>query len=132
MWKSHWYHRLGLVLIFLTPVLMAGCATGKVTTGGFVRVSLIDTELRRGWSTKKDVEGVLGAPKGFGGAVLPTDPNPCEVWFYEDIELTDFKSEGEGVLRVNLRQQVLLVFFKKGIFDGFMWFSNAGKVKGEY
>jgi hypothetical protein len=132
MWKGQWYHSLNLVLIFLAGVLVAGCASQKATTGAFVQVSLIDTELRRGVSTKMDVNRVLGAPKGFGSAVLPTDPNPREVWFYDDIELTDFKSEGEGVLRVNVRQQVLLVFFKKGVFDGFMWFSNAGKAEGKY
>jgi hypothetical protein len=78
-----------------------------------------------------DVQRALGAPKGLGGAVFPTDPKRREVWFYDDIELTDFKSEGERGLKANVRQQVLLVFFKKGVFDGFMWFSNAIKAKGE-
>jgi len=132
MGKGQWHHSLSLVLAFLASVLVAGCAASqKVTTGAFVQVNLLDTEFRRGVSTKMDVQRVLGAPKGFGSAVLPTDPNPREVWFYDDIELTDFKSEGQGMLRVNVRQQVLLVFFEKGVFDGFMWFSNAGKAEGK-
>jgi hypothetical protein len=32
---------------------------------------------------------------------------------------------------VKVRQQILLVFFEKGVFDGFMWWSNAGEAKGE-
>lgn len=78
-----------------------------------------------------DVKRVLGAPEGFGNAILPTDSKPRDVWYYEDIELTNFERDVGGVFRVNMRQQVLLVFFKKGVFDGFMWFSNAGKAEGK-
>jgi hypothetical protein len=114
-------------LILLGALLSAGCAS-KATTGRFVHVERIDTELRRGVSTKMDVQRVLGAPNGYGSAILPTDPQPREVWYYDDIEVTDFKSEG-GVIRANMRQQILLVFFERGVFDGFMWFSNAGETE---
>jgi hypothetical protein len=97
-----------------------------MTTGAFIQVNRLDNELQRGVSTKMDVQQILGAPEGFGSAILPTDPKPREVWFYDDIEATDFKSEGEGIMRVKVRQQILLVFFEKGVFDGYMWFSNAG------
>ena len=36
-----------------------------------------------------------------------------------------------GILRMDVRQQILLVFFEEGVFDGYMWFSNATKSKAE-
>jgi len=117
--------RSRLVSILALSALVAGCTT-KVTTGAFTQVGRLETDLRRGVSTKMDVRRVLGAPKGFGGSALPTDPKPREVWFYDDIELTDLKSDVSGVYRVSMRQQILLVFFDKEVFDGFMWVSNAG------
>lgn len=75
-----------------------------------------------------DVRRVLGAPKGMGGAVIPTDPVAREVWFYSDIEITGM-SGATGVVRANMRQQILLVFFQREVLDGFVWFSNAGVAK---
>lgn len=109
----------------LSIALMSGCAQ-KVTTGGFPHVNRIEVELKRGVSTKADVQRLLGVPKGLGSSILPTDPRQREVWLYDDVETTDFKGEGGGVLRVNVRQQILLVFFDKEVFDGFMWFTTAG------
>jgi hypothetical protein len=105
-----------------------GCST-SATTGAFTQVTRLDSELKRGVSTKGDVQQVLGAPTGSGHATFPTDPTPREIWFYQDVEVTDAKREGDWY-RVSMRLQVLLVFFKEEIFDGFMWFSNA--VPGTY
>ncbi len=116
--------------MLVVGALVAGCAT-TVTTGAFTQVSRIESQLRRGVSTKMDVQRVLGTPKGTGSALLPTDPRPREVWHYSDIAVTDARGEGPGVLRANVRQQVLLVTFEKGVFDGYMWFSNAGTAVGE-
>lgn len=118
-----------LLSVLLAGALVAACAPTKVTTGAFTQVGRLENELQRGVSTKMDVRRVLGAPKGSGSAVLPTNPKPREVWFYDDIEVTGMKGEGGGVIRVNVRQQILLVFFEREIFDGFMWFSNAGVAK---
>lgn len=114
-----------MLSIVLVGALIAGCAPKK-TTGAFTQVSRLETEMQRGVSTKPDVRRVLGTPNGFGSAVLPTDPRPREVWYYDDIEVTDTKVERGGVIRANVRQQILLVFFEREVFDGFMWFSNAG------
>lgn len=109
----------------LSIALMSGCAQ-KVTTGGFPYVNRIEVELKQGVSTKADVQRLLGTPKGLGSSILPTDPRQREVWLYDDVEATDFKRESSGVMRVNVRQQILLVFFDKEVFDGFMWFTTAG------
>lgn len=64
-------------------------------------------------------------PSGSGSALFPPDSKPREVWFYQDLEVIDTKNQGHGVVRANMRQQILLVFFEKEVFDGFMWYSNA-------
>jgi len=111
----------------LAPVILfaltAACAQG-VTTGAFTQTGRIETELKRGISTKMDVQRVLGAPKGTGSAVLPLDPRPRELWIYQDMKITELHSEGQGVLRGETRLQFLLVFFREGVFDGFMWSSS--------
>jgi hypothetical protein len=117
-----------IILAFM--LLMAGCAA-KVTTGVFPPVDNLEKQIQRGISTKMDVQKLLGAPDGLGSALFPIDPHPRKVWYYDDIETTDFQSEKGGILRVNVRQQILLVFFKNGVFDGFMWFSNSGMAVAE-
>jgi len=117
------------MLAILVGYLVAGCAA-QATTGAFTQTSRIESELKQGISTKMDVQLLLGTPKGSGGAVFPIDPRPREAWYYDDIEVTNLSSEA-GLYRVKVRQQILLVFFEKGVFDGFMWWSNAGEAKGE-
>jgi hypothetical protein len=115
------------LILLLAAVLVAGCA-GQATTGAFTQTHRIEGELTRGVSTRMDVRRVLGTPKGAGHAVFPfpTDWQPREVWYYEDLEVTDVRKEAE-TFRASVRQQILLVFFEKGVFDGFMWWSSAGK-----
>jgi hypothetical protein len=108
--------------------VLHGCGPRRATSGAFTEVGRLESELRRGVSTKMDVRRVLGAPKGMGGAVIPTDPVAREVWFYSDIEITGM-SGATGVVRANMRQQILLVFFQREVLDGFVWFSNAGVAK---
>ena len=122
-WHMGWVAYLAVFLC----LLLLGCAP-KVTTGAFTNVSSLDQQLKRGVSTKMEVQKLLGAPNGFGSSVVPTDPKPREVWYYEDIEGTDYKSE-EGIVTMNMRQQILLIFFQKGVLDGYMWASNSGKAE---
>lgn len=122
--------RFKLFLMLLIGALIGGCTlkmrTG--TTGAFAQVDLLDVKLQRGVSTKEDVQRVLGAPSGSGSGFIPTDYHlyelslalPREVWTYNNVELTG------SILQPNVRQQFLLVFFEKEVFDGFMWFSMAG------
>ena len=111
--------------IFLWAALITGC-THTVTSGTFMNPGRIDNELKKGVSTKIDAEKVLGRPKGFGSALLPTESVPREVWFYEDIEATDATSLGSNTIRVKVRQQFLLLFFQKELYDGYLWVSNVG------
>jgi len=130
MWNQKCRICWHVLLTFLVYQLLIGCAAQKVTTGAFTNISGVDSQLKRGVSTKMEVQRLLGAPNGFGNAILPTNSTPREVWYYEDIEATDYKNV-EGIITMNMRQQILLIFFERGVFDGYMWSTNTGKVDGQ-
>ena len=113
------------VAYLLLCALGAGC-TPAVTTGAFTQVGRVESELQRGISTKRDVQRVLGTPKGSGGAVLPTDPRGREIWYYEDLKVASVRSDPDGYVHADISQRVLLVFFLDGRFDSFMWFTGGG------
>ena len=117
-----------LLTVLCCAGALAGCAT-DVTTGQFVSVDRIEPELHRGVSTRADVERVLGAPKGRGAMKFPEDRRELEVWYYEDIAVTNSQRVAKGVIRGELRQQILLVTFDKDLFEGFVWFSTQGEVR---
>ena len=123
--------RLTLIFFLSLSFFLNGCTAPTVTTGAFREVNRLEGELRRGVSTKMEVQRALGVPKGFGNTILPTDPRPREVWYYEDVEVVGTQFESGGILRANMRQQIRLVFFDKGVFDGYMLFSTEGTVTGK-
>jgi outer membrane protein assembly factor BamE (lipoprotein component of BamABCDE complex) len=104
-------------------VVLAGCAA-QTTTGAFTQVTRIEKELVRGTSTKADVRRLLGTPKGVGSTQLPGDPRLRETWFYEDVASTSTRAAGRGEILADVRQQILIVTFDKGVFDGFLWYST--------
>jgi len=124
--------QLVFVLLWaLILMLLIGCAPKRMTTGAFKQLTRIDEQFKRGVSTKEDVKRILGSPRGGGSAILPPDRRLREVWFYEDIEVLNVTSPKPGIMRMDVRQQILLMFFEEGVFDGYMWFSNAVKTKAE-
>ncbi len=104
--------------LLLGAMLLAGCAVQTVKSQAFSRVDRLETEFKRGVSTKADVLTVLGEPDGSGGAIFPTASYGSDVWYYEA-----YRSSLSG-----LNQKILLVYFKGEEFDGFMWFSNDADV----
>lgn len=117
-----------LSLICVSAIALAGCSTAPErlsTVEAFRDTRLLETQLKKGISTVEDVKRVLGSPTGSGAAFLASvQQHPQEMWFYQDIELTDIKAL-QGQLDLKIRQQILIVFIRDGMFDGFMWFSNA-------
>ena len=108
-------------------------------TGAFANAPAIERQLRRGEAKKADVQRILGVPNGTGRAeMLPyaalqaasLGDGPREIWFYDDIELTDMASSA-GVVTMKMRQQILLVFFRGELFDGFLWTTNVLRPKAE-
>lgn len=119
-----WIGGLGVAGLFF----LAGCAEAPrrvSTTDVFHDTQLLETTLKRGESTEKDIELLLGKPTGTGAVLLSSiGPSPEALWFYQDMELKDIKATA-GTLEVVFRQQVLVVLVRDGLFDGFMWFSNS-------
>ena len=126
---SPWILLIGL----FSGLLMAGAAVAEreVTTGAFSQVERIEHELQRGVSKKADVQRLLGAPSGLGEGVFPPEYKHHEVWYYEDIEFKDMKTDESGGIRGDQRQQYLLIFFEGEVMSGYIWTSNAGEFKTE-
>jgi hypothetical protein len=131
--RSAGFGLLLFALIFSIAAVPAMAQSG-VGTGAFPNTELIESQFKRGVSTKGDVQRVLGIPNGAGGALLPgfgdksTVVEPYQIWYYEDIETTDVKS-GEVGMNITLRQQILAVYFKGEIFHGYFWTSNSDVAK---
>ncbi len=104
-------------------------ASGRV--GAFPDVDRMEAELRKGVSTKADVEALLGPPIGHGGALSSVDPNrPRAVWVYGEFGWSMIELKG-STARLHLDQQLLMVYFVDDVFDGFWWHGNAGALTGK-
>lgn len=116
-----------VALLLMAGFLTMQCSTSAtVRTGVFPDTSRISIDLKRGSSSKQDVEQILGAPKGTGGALLPAEHRQKEVWLYDDVEATAI-AQSHGTIHIDMRQQILLIFFEKGVYDGYLWYTNSGK-----
>jgi hypothetical protein len=116
----------GYALAVLAPFLFGACSapTKVATAEAFQNTKRLEAELRKGVSTTEDILRVLGEPTGHGAVLLPSvHSGPQEMWFYQDIELTDIKAT-QGQIDLIMRQQILVVFVRDRLFEGFMWFSN--------
>ncbi len=118
-----------IILVFLMGHFLSGCAQ-RVTGGVFPDVSLIDMQLKRGTSKEADVERGLGKPNGHGGAVLPLDHRHHDVWMYDKIDLQVIGSGGKESM-IDAGQQILLILFDKGVYDGHMWYKmfTVGEIR---
>jgi hypothetical protein len=108
-------------------LVLVGCAAPPrhSTVDVFRDTRLLESRLHKGISTMDEVRQVLGEPTGSGAVLLAgLQQQPQQIWFYQDIELTDMKAV-QGQLDLQMRQQILIVFVREDRFDGFMWFSNA-------
>lgn len=108
-------------LALLITLFLSACASQQATQppGPAFNYAALTETLQRGISTPLDVKKALGEPKGSGGFLYPTDAKNQTLWFYEKMKIDT--SGG----KTDVRQDVLLVFFKAGRFDGFLWFSDA-------
>lgn len=106
-------------------------AAQTLATGAFRNLSAIETTLLRGVTTKAEVRKQLGIPNGNGAARFFTlGGKEGEIWYYEDIEMTNMTS-GDQAMRIDMRQQILIVLFKGDVVDGYLWTSNAGTATGK-
>lgn len=96
------------------------------SSGAFRNLSAIETTLLRGVTTKAEVRRQLGVPNGSGAARFAhVGDDERQIWYYEDVAITGAKS-ADQVMKVDMRQQILLVLFKGEVVDGYLWTSNSG------
>ena len=109
--------RFRSAVAMLWALCLVACApsTPSISTGAFRNAGMLETQLRRGVSIKADVQTLLGVPNGPGSWLLPAlDPAPREIWYYEDMSVTG----------ATLRVQMIFVFFKGNVYDGYLWTSG--------
>lgn len=123
----------GLCLALVCALAMTACAEAPPRHSSadvFRDTKQLEIALIKGISTRNDIKRVLGEPTGSGAVFLSSvQQDPEEILFYQDIELLDIKAL-QGQLDLKVRQQILIVFVRDELFDGFMWFSNADAATG--
>jgi len=117
-YKGNRRARAKFLAMLLGAMFLPGCAVHTVKSQAFSKLDQLETELKRGVSTKADVITLLGEPDGSGGAQFPTASYENDVWYYE----------ASRASLSNMDQNILLVYFREEVFDGFMWFSNNADV----
>ncbi len=110
--RAWWFAALAGIM------LVTGCAVQSVKSQAFSRLDRLESGFERGVSTKADVISVLGEPDGSGGSRFPTAAHDNEVWYYE----------ASRASLSSVTQKILLVYFRGGVFDGFMWFTNDADI----
>lgn len=117
---------VGGALALAAAGLLQPALAQTASTGAFRNLGAIEATLLRGVTSKADVRRELGIPNGSGAARFAYVGNDeREIWYYEDIAMTGAKSV-DKVLRMDMRQQILLVIFKGEVVDGYLWTSNSG------
>ena len=103
--------------IALLSFIFEGCMDIHTTMGRRPDVTVLETKLLMGQSTRQDVLDALGEPYGNGSEMLPLRNAPRPTWSYY---------YGEGNLK-DARGMFLFVFFDNDRYDGYMWFSSLAK-----
>lgn len=108
-------------ILVLTLLVITGCGLGaRYTTGRLPDTGVLESSLRIGESTEKDIRAVLGEPYGFGRYLPPADNTPREMlaYFYE-----------AGNLNESTQQTMLYVLLLDGRYDGYLWFTSTLKAQ---
>ncbi len=131
--------RFVYVLLFCS-LLSAGCspslsfrygrmpAINLAMIGGvhaeYGRMPPIETSLSalaKGKSDKGDVLRVLGPPGGYGMARFASGSAPQVIWHYEYLETRE----------KSFTTRILMVFFDREKYDGYLWFSSYQELTRE-
>ena len=111
-------------LACLLSVLTVGCSEIHYFAGVTPVTAALETKLQPGKSTPAKVTAVLGKPTGRGGIMLPVlDKRARETWSYY-FEKGYVKAGQGGSMEADSRRIFLFVYFDKGVYDGYLWFSS--------
>jgi hypothetical protein len=108
------------VFIAVLALSLFACAELRIRAGTRPDIAVLEQRLVLGQSSESDVAKALGQPAGRGRSLLPFKQAPRDMWsyYYE-----------EGTLQDD-RRTFLFVFFDKGYYDGYMWFSSLPQLEG--
>ena len=106
------------IAISLACAVLPGCAatTQTVKNQAFKQLDSLQSDLKREVSTRADVLRLLGQPDGRGDATFAGEAGHADVWYYESTDIS--------LLSMGGNQRILVVFFRNGVFDGYMWFKT--------
>lgn len=102
-------------------LLLAGCGSIQFQAGANFDPGKLESVLRLGGSTQREVAQALGEPYGRGVALLPFHEAPRVTWTY-------FYEKGTADLSTGAmadERKYLFVFFDGDKFDSYMWFPSA-------
>ena len=101
----------------LLSIAQLSCVTVAMEINRPPRTELLETALEPGHTSRGDVLEILGPPDGVGRTKLIFHPKPRILWHY-------VHQEGSSN---DLRLAFLWVFFDGDVYEGYLWFSNAGE-----
>jgi hypothetical protein len=112
---------IGTVLLLAVSVI--GCSGADFYMGKRPDTKLLETKLQPGVSSPEEVRGALGPPLGRGKSMMPAvDSKARKFWtyFYDESSVRVER----GAIQSDSRYIYLFVYFDKGRYDGYMWFSS--------
>ena len=108
------------------------CADEKLS--GYFPPDITGLEsFERGVTTADEIVAVLGDPVGGGASILPPDYQRREIFFYQQVNVTDMQSQREATgsyIQMEMEQSILVVLLLDGKFDGFMWYTSTVSAEG--
>lgn len=111
--------RLLFLCLILTSLLI-GCV--RIKCGRMPDIDALASALQPQVSTKEDVLKLLGPPRGYGMGRRSKISGPGVIWYYESIESTSTMWLSGSTQNLKM----LLVFFDREKYDGYMWFPLSG------
>lgn len=109
------FHRTTICLGAVLAV--AACSEISYTANRQPTIAKLESDLKVGVSTERDVIAALGQPSGRGRIFVPIAPEPREVLSYY------FESGTVNVSHksASTEQTMLYVWFAHGAYEGYMW-----------
>jgi outer membrane protein assembly factor BamE (lipoprotein component of BamABCDE complex) len=107
-----------VIVTGLACAVLPGCAATiqTVKNQAFKQPGSLQSDLKRGVSTRADVLRLLGQPDGRGGGAFASEAGQADVWYYESTDISLMSMGGN--------QRILVVFFGNDVFVGYMWFKT--------
>jgi outer membrane protein assembly factor BamE (lipoprotein component of BamABCDE complex) len=121
---------LSLVCLLVTT---SPLQADKKAAGYFPDIAQLNN-FKRGITTSAEVLEALGQPVGSGSSILPPDYKRREIYYYEQINITDMQNKSSpsgSYIYTEMKQSILAVLILDDKFDSFMWFSSDITAEGQ-